>query len=503
MADWTTDESDQDENNPLLASSASDDDAQLLNIQGSDGGTPLPTYRLAGLGTRVWVVLSLFLLSTLQAMCWNVFAPVFSTVHAVYGWDDTEVEWLANVANIGMLCALPFTTIIVGALGPRVPTILTAMLMMLCTGLRVVPRIYTDSTGHEMDSRMVLSLNVVSMIINGASAAWLSFSGPVQSEIWFPPTHRATVTAVLSVAPYVGVSLGYIVGPLVIPEGEKGAKALNAMLLAHAICAATILLAMIIYFPTSPEIAPSRSASIRADMAAKGGSMKAVNMIRGLGQAIFGCSGDNSQSVHALWIIALAYSLPLGVQAGWGAVLAINLKKVAGIGSVMSGWIGCISTLSGCIGGIIIGAVNDRFTGSLKTFVLVSYSLSSIFFAALGLLVLKFWIPPPGTLVPLIYTSAIAGGFFLYCPIPLFYEMVVEETYPRIPAATSGGVLSILVTVVQIVFLFAPVGRWMNWAMMLITPFAIIPLLFLSIKYPRTQEDQVVHIARLDRLGFF
>lgn len=79
--------------------------------------------------------------------------------------------------------------------------------------------------------------------------------------------------------------------------------------------------------------------------------MKAVNMIRGLGQAIFGCSGDNSQSVHALWIIALAYSLPLGVQAGWGAVLAINLKKVAGIGSVMSGWIGCISTLSGCIGG--------------------------------------------------------------------------------------------------------------------------------------------------------
>lgn len=171
MADWTTDESDQDENNPLLASSASDDDAQLLNIQGSDGGTPLPTYRLAGLGTRVWVVLSLFLLSTLQAMCWNVFAPVFSTVHAVYGWDDTEVEWLANVANIGMLCALPFTTIIVGALGPRVPTILTAMLMMLCTGLRVVPRIYTDSTGHEMDSRMVLSLNVVSMIINGASAA--------------------------------------------------------------------------------------------------------------------------------------------------------------------------------------------------------------------------------------------------------------------------------------------------------------------------------------------
>jgi hypothetical protein len=182
-------------------------------------------------------------------------------------------------------------------------------------------------------------------------------------------------------------------------------------------------------------------------------------------------------------MIALAFSLPLGVQAGWGAVLAINLKKVAGIGSVTSGWIGCASTLSGCIGGstartplfpcptsrrhsdscpcvlvgaadmphlfraVAIGALSDRFIGSLKTFVLVSYSLASVFFAAFGLLVLEYWVPSPDTVIPLIYATAIGGGFFLYCPIPLFYEMVVEETFPQIPAATSSGILSIMVTV--------------------------------------------------------
>ena len=96
---------------------------------------------------------------------------------------------------------------------------------------------------------------------------------------------------------------------------------------------------------------------------------------------------------------------------------------------------------------VAVGALNDYFTGSLKTFILISYALASIFFAGFGLLILEYWIPPNGTLVSLLYTTAIGGGFFLYCPIPLFYEMVVEETYPHVAAATSSGVLSILVTV--------------------------------------------------------
>ena len=65
-------------------------------------------------------------------------------------------------------------------------------------------------------------------------------------------------------------------------------------------------------------------------------------------------------------------------------------------------------------------------------------------------------VPSPSMLVPLLYATSIVGGFFLYCPLPLFFELVVEETYPRISAATSGGVLSILNTLVQVVFLFAP-----------------------------------------------
>eukprot|EP00037_Helgoeca_nana_P021948 m.222735 g.222735 ORF g.222735 m.222735 type:complete len:501 (-) comp25833_c3_seq3:94-1596(-) len=496
---WTTD--DDDDEILALHDDRRDSSSSLDRLESAE------TWQLAGWRTRGYIVLSLFLLSALQAICWNLFAPIFSTVHAVYGWEDTEVEWLANLGNIAMLISLPFTTVIVGALGPRVPTILTAAMMLACTGLRIAPQVYKDVHDVALDRRIVYSLNVMSMLLNGASAAWLSFSGPVQAEIWFPTHQRGTVTAVLSVAPYVGVSLGYIVGPLVVPEGAQGGDSLDTMLFVHTVCAASIFFAMLIYFPSEPRTAPTRSASLRAKVVESRGGVKGVALARSIVAefmgALFGCCGRNSQAVGALWMIALAFSLPLGVQAGWGAVLAINLKKVAGIGSVTSGWIGCASTLSGCIGGIAIGALSDRFIGSLKTFVLVSYSLASVFFAAFGLLVLEYWVPSPDTVIPLIYATAIGGGFFLYCPIPLFYEMVVEETFPQIPAATSSGILSIMVTVVQICFLFAPIGRWMNWAMMLITPVGIIPLLLLSIKYPRTREDQFVHIARLDRLGIF
>jgi hypothetical protein len=36
-----------------------------------------------------------------QAITWNLFAPVQSTVHDMYGWSNNQIAWLANTANIG------------------------------------------------------------------------------------------------------------------------------------------------------------------------------------------------------------------------------------------------------------------------------------------------------------------------------------------------------------------------------------------------------------------
>jgi MFS family permease len=174
---WTTD--DDDDEILALHDDRRDSSSSLDRLESAE------TWQLAGWRTRSYIVLSLFLLSALQAICWNLFAPIFSTVHAVYGWEDTEVEWLANLGNIAMLISLPFTTVIVGALGPRVPTILTAAMMLACTGLRIAPQVYKDVHDVALDRRIVYSLNVMSMLLNGASAA-VSWPTPSAS----PPAIR-------------------------------------------------------------------------------------------------------------------------------------------------------------------------------------------------------------------------------------------------------------------------------------------------------------------------
>jgi MFS family permease len=97
-----------------------------------------------------------------------------------------------------------------------------------------------------MPDAAIFAVNMVSMVFNGLSASWMSFAGPVLSEQWFPPSQRATVTALLSVAPYIGMSLGFVVGPLVVPDGARGADKLDLMLLSEAAIATTIFVSMLV-----------------------------------------------------------------------------------------------------------------------------------------------------------------------------------------------------------------------------------------------------------------
>ena len=97
-----------------------------------------------------------------------------------------------------------------------------------------------------MPDAAIYSVNMIAMVCNGLSASWMSFAGPVLSEAWFPPSQRATVTALLSVAPYIGVSLGFVLGPLVIPDGARGASKLDLMLISEAAIALFMFVAMLV-----------------------------------------------------------------------------------------------------------------------------------------------------------------------------------------------------------------------------------------------------------------
>ena len=189
----------------------------------------------------------------------------------------------------------------------------------------------------------------------------------------------------MTVMPYMGVSLGFIVGPLLVPTGNStanhtnttgesfgphsygynygsrgdaqlrhavgggnhssmivGEEELNHMLIWHTAAACALLVAMVLYFPAKPAVPPSKSAAARAEShGSSGGSGVGKAKVATIKQAFhdlgYALAGFRDRDVRTLWVISIVFALPLGVYSGWGAVLGINLKDVADMSSIEAG----------------------------------------------------------------------------------------------------------------------------------------------------------------------
>ena len=167
------------------------------------------------------------------------------------------------------------------------------------------------------------------------------------------------------------------------------------------------------------------------------------------------------------WALALAFGIPLGISSGWNAVLAVNLVQPGtGFTDDMVGWLGFWMTLAGCAAGIGGGWVAGLpfARRRKKRFVLWIYIGASISLTLFSLACIDI-IPREKSIL---YVTAIAAGICLNAPVPMFFELCVEETYP-LPESTSVGVLVLLLNLVQSLFLFIPMKQvghaWCNWTL--------------------------------------
>eukprot|EP00040_Diaphanoeca_grandis_P031454 m.188274 g.188274 ORF g.188274 m.188274 type:complete len:518 (+) comp32337_c1_seq1:225-1778(+) len=467
--------------------------------------TTLPTIQPPGFVR--WYIVAVFALgAVLQAALWNFYAPIHTTVQAVYGFSDSNVAWLANTANIAMLVSMPFSSVAVDLFGPRSPTIACFVMMFINVLSRLTPQLVELFGGH-MSHTAIFWVNVGSMVFNGLSAAWLNFAGPVLSEIWFGANERAKITALLTVAPYVGVSLGYIVGPLVVAGGIEGKAALETLNYVYFGITTVLCISVISYFPVGPKHAPSLSAQKRKSFEKHEHDVDQGSASGRLCQALFGCG---QREVSTLWIVSMVYGVPLGVFNGWGAVLAINLQDVGGLSAIDAGWIGCFMTLFGCVAAVVGAALNDAWPGRLKKWIIISNMIASVCFVAFCGRALELWVPESKLLSNvLVFGCSVAGGLFLNLPIALFYELGVEQSYPKISGNAAGMVVTLTTQIVQTIFLavsFIPgaggSSRWMDWAMMGVTPLFTLPLIFMKADYRRLRVDRPdIKPSKLDTFG--
>ncbi|XP_067686586.1 solute carrier family 49 member 4 homolog [Haliotis asinina] len=465
-----------------LRHSSNDEDSPLLGSKGD-----IRSYK------RRWYVLVVFSYAALlQAAVWNCFGPVAQSAEAVFGWSDAEIGMLNNWGNIVYIVFMVPVAWLMDVKGLRVSMLLCAVLMVLATSLRCI-------TSEPVPATWLINIGA---ILNGV-AGTVTFAGPtLLSATWFPPRQRATATAVSTVLGYTGISGGFIIGPLLVPQPDRvmnmshiqplnwsgttdqtpnvtsaidvTAERDGLMLLMYVECAACVLLLLlvVVYFPAKPPSAPSLTAS-----------MERTSYLQGL-KGLF--------THKRFLLILMAYGVPTGVFAAFGAVLDVNLEDV-NVTQNQAGWMGFYATMGGCVTGLLISRVSDMFMRHMKMLLLLMFFLATsatVWFVLIRLSYVPYSITS-------LYISFILIGVFIPGSVPLFYELGCEASYPIAEGVTTG-VLTLFNNLTGTIFLsILPIPgigvTWMNWCLLGTVVFSIPLLVVFKEGYTRTNIDMEKH----------
>ena len=207
---------------------------------------------------------------------------------------------------------------------------------------------------------------------------------------------------------------------------------------------------MLLCFPDQPAEAPSEAAALKRRHGT-GQDNSGVRVAREAGFTDLllckpGMQPETGPLRARFWLIAFAMGLPLGVYQAWTAVLFLNLEafdfsqsEVVTLLPMLANpspnphrqasWLGCLMTVSGCLGSIAVGAIVDRCLGRLKTATSTLMVLSTTALLTFSLAVAgAFPLSHTGT-VHVAYVAGILAGFFFNCTTPLYFEMMMETVF--------------------------------------------------------------------------
>ncbi|XP_071103143.1 solute carrier family 49 member 4 homolog [Haliotis cracherodii] len=458
----------------------SDEDSPLLDSMGN-----IKSYK------RRWYVLVVFSLAGfLQAGVWNVFGPIAQSAKAVFGWTDANIGMLNNWGNIMYVVFMFPMAWMMDVKGLRISMLCCAVLLVFLTAIRCI-------TSDPVPATWLI--NIAASLTGAASI--VPFAGPALfSATWFPPNQRATATAVSTVFNYFGISVGFIIGPLMVPQPDESSLNITDMTpinsssqgnsnpfsltphanlsevrsgimrLMYTECAACVLLLLlvVVYFPAKPPSPPSLTAS-----------MERPSYLQGL-KGLF--------THKRFWVIMVAYSVPTGVYMVFAAILDVILNGV-GVSQYHAGLIGFYATIGGCVAALVMSRIADLCLRHMKMMLLILFVLataSTLWFVLLRLSFIPF------SLVSL-YISCILMGVFINGSIPLFFELGCEASYP-IAEGVTGAVLTMANNLTGVIFLsvlqIPRIGvAWMDWCMLGSVAVTVPLLLLFTEKYTRTDID--------------
>lgn len=435
---------------------------------------------------RWWVLLVTTLTNMLQNLMWNCFSPISGTVKLAYGWTDSDFAWAVNAANISFMLALLPVNKLYQRYGARYSMLLATAFLAFSGVIRCVPVTH---------GRSFMVLVQLSMLANGITAAWSNIAGPLISDLWFPAEERTLATAIAIAGGPVGQALGFVVGPSLMSPGavDRGVQEVQQLMCLEATVSVALFLAATIYFPATPPSPPSESAAAKRQQSG-GGYARLL---------------PTSPQACRFWLLNLCLSLPTSSYQSWSTVLNLNMAHATGIqmSSNAVALLGCVMTLSGAAGGIVVGLVTKRLLGALKSFILLLAGVSLFGFLVFATLLTGDGDVGSGFGTFALGAAGVLGGCGLNCMLPLFYELIFETVYGFLRDDVAATTANLTMAVIQMIILAVPLkiggsSLWMNWLLVTCVFLCFGGVLSFRVRYLRLEADVMDEVANCcDRSG--
>lgn len=397
------------------------------------------THPTTGTTKLRWLALLTFsLMAIMQGLIWAMPGPLSTSLLDLFGVDDTETQLMLAWGPIAYLIfAAPAAWWLDRRGGLRQTTLACIALIVISCVLRCLAR-------HTMDdgSRYLLH---ASFFLNAVTGPIAMGAASKFAEVWFPPSERATATAIAAECNILGGAAAFLMGPfLVTASGEEGLS--QFLLLQYILVGMAGLNALLalIYFPAGPPLPPSASAH---EALAVEASFSLASLWRGV---------KTVSKNKDFMVMAAAYGLCGGMTSAWASTLTPNLT-VLHISQTAAGWIGFAGILGGNVVGLVVGLYLDRVRRHKRLLVALNAG-AGITAAAFACVVQGNFTLSHDAAYALAFVFATLAVTMTNALAPVYFDLAVEVTFP-VPAGTVIMLLTTYNNAGTLLLLAVPVDR--------------------------------------------
>jgi len=378
--------------------------------------------------TRRYFILAIFsLYSMSSAFQWIEYSIITNIITVYYdGVEDMHVAWTSMIY-----------------MATYIPLMFVATWMLDNWGLKKI---------------LVFGgcLNAAGALIKLASLSkdrfWVSFLGqtvaacaqsfileipPKIASLWFGPSEVSTATSIGVFGNQLGVALGFLIPPMMVPAyvgnatAEQDQAVENGLwkMFSSSACLCTFaVIMMFIVIRDEPPVPPSDARAVAADMAAQCNQQKQSSM------GLYWISIKQLLKNVPYLLLLLSYGINTGVYYAIGTLLNPILIIYHKGCEAEIGQIGLTMIVAGLAGSVICGVFLDK-TKKFKGTTTGIYGLSLAF-----MVVFTFTIQEQLLWVDFLTIGLL--GFFMTGYLPIGFEFAAEITFPT-SEATSSGLLNV------------------------------------------------------------